>query len=112
MSLNASILARPFTRTTSMAKVSFDQIIFFFLFFFSVDNFRDILPKMIHTNWFGKGQKISKANYDILDSPKKEMKLTILIKEDPQDSEFRLFFGRIEDAINCFRDLLTFSRDV
>ena len=35
-------------------------------------NFRDILPKMIHTNWFGKGQKISKANYDFLDSPKKK----------------------------------------
>ena len=29
-------------------------------------------------------------------------------KEDAQDSEFHLFFGRIEETINCFRDLLTF----
>ena len=26
-----------------------------------------------------------------------------------QDSEFRSFFGRIDETINCFRDLLTFS---
>ena len=55
-----------------------------------------------------KGQKISKANYGFLNSPKKRTKLTILSKEDPQDSEFCSFFGRIQDAINCFRDLLTF----
>ena len=36
-------------------------------------------------------------------------KLTILSKEDAQDSEFCSFFGRIEDTINCFRDLLTLS---
>ena len=41
--------------------------------------------------------------------PKKRTKLTILSKEDPQDSEFHSFFGRIEDSINCFRDLLTFT---
>ena len=35
------------------------------------------------------------------------MKLTILSK-DP--SEFRSSFGRIEETIICFRDLLTFSR--
>ena len=57
-----------------------------------------------------KGQKISKANYGFLNSPKKQTKLTILSKEDAQDSEFRSFFGRIEETINCFRDLLTFSR--
>ena len=38
------------------------------------------------------------------------MKLTILSKEDPQDREIRSFFGRIEDTISCFQDLLTFSR--
>ena len=53
----------------------------------------------------GKGQKISKANHGFLNSPKKRTKLTILSKKDPQDSEF---FERIEDTINCFRDLLTF----
>ena len=37
------------------------------------------------------------------------MKLTILSKGDTQISEFRSFFGRIEDAINCFWDLLTFN---
>ena len=30
-------------------------------------------------------------------------------REDVQESEFRSFFGRIEDTMNCFRDLLTFS---
>ena len=35
--------------------------------------------------------------------------LTILSKEHAQDSEFRSFFERIEEAINYFRDLLTFS---
>ena len=63
-------------------------------------------------NWVGfgrtKGQKISKAIYGLLNSSKKRTKLTILIKEDAQDSEFRSFFGRIEETINCFRDLLTY----
>ena len=35
--------------------------------------------------------------------------LTILSTEDAQDTEFRSFFGRIQDAIICFRDLLTFT---
>ena len=35
--------------------------------------------------------------------------LQIVSREDAQDSEFRSFFGRIEEAINCFLDLLTFS---
>jgi hypothetical protein len=30
-----------------------------------------------------------------------------VFEEDAQDSEFCLFFGRIEDTINCFGDLLT-----
>ena len=42
-----------------------------------------------------KGQKISKANYGFLNSPKKGTKLTILSKEDPQDSELRSFFGEL-----------------
>ena len=60
---------------------------------------------LLHT----KGQPISRANYVFLNSPKKLTKLTILTKEDAQDSEFRSFFGRIKDTQNCFRDLLTFS---
>ena len=34
--------------------------------------------------------------------------LSWLLIEDAQDSEFLSFFGRIEEVINCFRDLLTF----
>ena len=37
------------------------------------------------------------------------MKLTILSTEDSQDSEFLTFFGRIQDTIIGFRDLLTLS---
>ena len=33
----------------------------------------------------------------------------MLSREDAQDSEFRSFFGRIEDTIICFQDCLTFS---
>ena len=36
-----------------------------------------------------KGQKISKANYGVLNSPKKQTKPPILSREDAQDSEFR-----------------------
>ena len=39
-----------------------------------------------------------KANYGFLNLPKNE---PILSKEDAQDSEFRLFFGRIEKNIIC-----------
>ena len=46
--------------------------------------------------------------YGVLDSSKKRTKFTILSTEGAQDNEFRLFFGRIQDAIICFRDLLTF----
>jgi hypothetical protein len=42
-------------------------------------------------------------------SQKNRTKLTILSILLTQDSEFRLFFGRIQETINCFRDLLTFS---
>jgi hypothetical protein len=40
--------------------------------------------------------------------PKKRTELSILGKEHAQDSEFRTFFGRIEETIICFRNLLTF----
>ena len=56
-----------------------------------------------------KGRTISKANYGALNSPKKRTKLTILSKENSQDSEFGSFFGRIEEIIICFRECLTFS---
>ena len=45
--------------------------------------------KRFGLNLWTKGQTISKANYGLLKS--------------------RSFFGRIEETINCFRDLLTFS---
>ena len=38
------------------------------------------------------------------------MKLTILSKEDVQDSEFCSLFGRIKETINFFQDLLTFMK--
>ena len=44
-----------------------------------------------------KGRAISKANYGVLNSSNKK-KITILSKEDIRDSEFRLFFGRIEET--------------
>ena len=56
--------------------------------------------------------KVSKSRKQLKVSwilPKKQMKLTILSKEDAQYNEFRLFFGRIHETITCFRDLLTFS---
>ena len=56
-----------------------------------------------------KGQKFSKANYGFLNSPKKRTKDTILSIEEAQDIQSYSFFGRIEDTINCFRDLLNFS---
>ena len=56
-----------------------------------------------------KGQIISKANYAVLNSSKKRTKLTTLSIYFTEDSEFPSFFGRIEETINCFRDLLTFS---
>ena len=40
--------------------------------------------------------------------PKNE-RSSLTSTECVQDSEFRSFFGRIQDAIICFRDLLTFS---
>ena len=45
--------------------------------------------------------------YSIL--PKNERNSLILSREDAQDNEFCSFFGRIEETINCFLDLLTFN---
>ena len=39
----------------------------------------------------------------------KKPKFIALSKEDTQDSEFRSLFGRIEETINCHRDLPTFK---
>ena len=50
--------------------------------------------------------------YDVKTSSKKRTKLTILSKEDGQDSEIRSFFGRSFDIIYCFWYLLTFSLDL
>ena len=52
-----------------------------------------------------KGQYISKADYGVVDSPKKQTKRT----QDSILSAFRSFFGRIHDALICFRDLVTFN---
>ena len=47
--------------------------------------------------------------YGVLNSCKIWTKLTILSTEGGQDSEFRLFFGRIQEAIIYFQDFVTFS---
>ena len=52
-----------------------------------------------------KGQTILKANYGLLKSPKKLTKRT----QDSILSAFLSFFGRIEETIICFRDILTFT---
>ena len=57
-------------------------------------------------NLSANGQTILKANYGVLNSPKN---LNEMSREDAQDSDFRSFFGRIEEALNCFQDLLTFT---
>ena len=50
-----------------------------------------------------------KANCGVLNTRKKRTKMTILSKEEAQYGQFRSFFGRIEDSINSFQGLLTFS---
>ena len=61
---------------------------------------------------FGKPSlKVSKSRKQIVVPsilPKKRTKLAILSNFSTQDCEFRSFFGRIEDTIILFRDLLTF----
>ena len=47
-----------------------------------------------------------KAFYDLLDSLKNEQSSLSFFT---QDKEFRSFIGRIQETINCFWDLLTFS---
>ena len=49
--------------------------------------------------------KVRKSRKQIMVSsilPKNELRIVV--------SAFRSFYGRIEDTINCFRELLTFSR--
>ena len=50
-----------------------------------------------------KGQTISKANYALLNSPKKRMLGKFLVHK----TIWR--FGRIKNTMNCFRDWLTFG---
>ena len=74
--------------------------------FSCLTNFSQICKGNFIINLVTKGQEISKANYDVLNSSKKRSKHT-------QDSilvEFCSFFGRIKDIIICFRDLLTFNK--
>ena len=56
-----------------------------------------------------KGQTILKANYGVLNSSKNRTKLTILSIFFTQDSKFCSFFGRIEETMTCFQNLLTFA---
>ena len=56
--------------------------------------------------------KVSKPRKQLMVSsilPKKGTILTILSREDAQDSEFCQFLGRIEETIICIQDLLTFT---
>ena len=50
--------------------------------------------------------------YGLLDTPKKLTKFTILSIFFTQDSEFCSFFGRIQETINYFPDLLTFNSTI
>ena len=59
----------------------------------------------IQKNVFNKGQKISKKNMLSWILPKNERWGNFISWKLPQ----RSFFGRIQDAIICFWDLLTFS---
>ena len=53
--------------------------------------------------------KVRQSQKQIMVS-QKWTRLTILSREDAQDSKFRSFFGRIEEIIICFRDLVTFRK--
>ena len=55
-----------------------------------------------------KGQSFSKANYLVLNSPKKRTKIFYPRILATRIEVFRSVFGRIENKIICFRDLLTF----
>ena len=54
--------------------------------------------------------KVSKSRkkFGVHDSSERRRNPTILTTEGAQDSEFRSIFRRIQDAIICFPDLLTF----
>ena len=41
---------------------------------------------------------------------RKQFRVSLILPNDVQNSEFRSFFGRIKEIINCFRDLLTFNK--
>ena len=54
-----------------------------------------------------KGQTISKGNYGVFNSPKKRTLGWFSVHEIIPT----FVFGRIEDTMNCYRDLLTFIRN-
>ena len=83
------------------------------------DGFFFIKKNKLHMNKrvcpFIKEVKVGKLEkkYGVLNSSKKWTKLTtypehLLFSTHAQNSELRSFFGRIENAINCLRDLPTF----
>ena len=49
----------------------------------------------VHVYESSKGQTISKVNYDFLNYRKKRTALTILSKEEAQDSELRSILGEL-----------------
>ena len=90
--------------------LSFSLLSYRYLFFHFTFQKNQIFMSVAN---FGKPSlKVSKSRMQIVVSsilPKNRTKLTILSNFSTQDSEFRSFFGRIEDTTICFRDLLTFS---
>ena len=59
------------------------------------------------TRYLSEQLKVSKSRKQFMVSrilPKNEQ------TEQSQDSNFQSFFGRIQETINCFRDLLTFRQ--
>ena len=58
-----------------------------------------------------KVSKFRKQFLVFLSFPKNERKMERNNHKNSQNDFFCLFFGRIENSKNCFRDLLTFNRD-
>ena len=63
------------------------------------------IEKFHTTRFFSKGQKISRANFGVLDTSKCLTKKRKSWHDHPKVKRFLFFrsiFGRIEDTINCF----------
>ena len=70
------------------------------------------LQKRVRKNFeITKGQLISKCLFGIFNSLQKGTKNSILLLWYLKSNCFRLFFGRIEETINWFRELLIFRKD-